>query len=166
MFPNEHIYDDIVAVAEEKWGVPASIIKAVIGEESSFSQKAGDQYREEKDIGDASYGPMQILFRTAVEMGFPNDPTRYMELMNPPLNIDLGTKYLNTILARMAAKGQTDISDVYAYYNAGAVQKDSLGRYVNSKGNPAVQARVNRFMPIYEYFMKQEAEGTLLLKKA
>jgi len=109
---------------------------------------------------------MQILFRTAVKMGFPNDPTRYMELMKPEVNIPLGTAVLREALDRMAAKGQVDIGDVYAYYNAGNVYKDDQGRYTNSKGNPNVDARVRRFFPIYQYFFDLEMKGTLLLKKA
>jgi soluble lytic murein transglycosylase-like protein len=163
MFANEHIYDDIVAAAEEQYGVPASIIKAVIGEESSFRTDYQGQYRDEPELNDASYGPMQVLFRTAVSLGFPNDPTRYMDLMKPEINIPLGTKYLRQIIDRY---GSGDVNDIYAAYNAGSVRKDAQGRYVNSKGNPNVNARVKRFEPIYAYFYEQEMAGTLLIKKA
>ena len=154
MYANEKLFDSAIYQEAENQGVPPVLIKAVIGTESSFNPSA---FREEKtasgEIWDTSYGLMQLLFRTAVSLGFPDDRSRYMELMDPAVNIHYGTILLKQLIARYGFNPK----DIYAAYNSGAVRKNTAGEYVNSKGDTAVNARVNRFYTIYEYFLRQEA---------
>lgn len=156
MFTNENTFNSIIDKEATAQGVPPVLIKAVIGTESSFNPKA---FREEKlpdgTIWDTSYGLMQLLFRTAVALGFPDDRSRYMELMDPAINIHYGTKLLKQLISRYGFNPK----DIYAAYNAGSVRKNEKGEYTNSKGNTAVNVRVNRFYGIYEYFLKEEAKA-------
>jgi soluble lytic murein transglycosylase-like protein len=149
---SQNRYDDIIAAASVGYDVPFPLIKAVIATESSFNEKA---YRPEKradgTIWDTSYGLMQLLFTTAVGLGFPNDRSRYMELMDPATNIDYGTRLLAQIIRRFGS----DPGDIYAAYNSGAPRRDAQGRYVNTKGDPAVQARVDRFLTLYDGFLRE-----------
>lgn len=157
MFTNERKYDAIIAEEAKQQSVPPVLIKAVIGTESSFNEKA---YREEKTatgvVWDASYGLMQLLFRTAVALGFPDDRSRYLELLDPKTNIHYGTKLLRQLIDRYGYQPK----DIYAAYNAGKVYKNDAGQYTNSKGDVGVNARVNRFYDIYEYFVRSESPMT------
>lgn len=154
MFTNENAFNAIIDKESTAQGVPVVLIKAVIGTESSFNPNA---FREEKTaagvIWDTSYGLMQLLFRTAVALGFPDDRSRYLELMKPEVNIHYGTKLLKQLIGRYGFNPK----DIYAAYNAGSVRKNEKGEYTNSKGDTAVNARVNRFYGIYEYFLRQQA---------
>jgi hypothetical protein len=59
-----------------------------------------------------SYGPLQILLETACELGFEGYPE---ELFNPARGVDLGAKYMATLLAW--AKG--DYTKAWCAYNGG-----------------------------------------------
>lgn len=59
-----------------------------------------------------SYGPLQILLETAVEIGFTGYPE---ELFNPAVGLDWGAKYLASLLAW--AKG--DYAKAWCAYNGG-----------------------------------------------
>ena len=81
-------YHPIIKHASAKYGVPERIIISVILQESQGNPRA---YRYESNVNDASRGLMQILYRTAVGLGYQGSPDG---LFNPEINIDLGTKYL------------------------------------------------------------------------
>jgi soluble lytic murein transglycosylase-like protein len=144
-------YDQIVQAAAVNYNVEVPLIKAVIMTESSFNPNA---YRAEPAINDGSYGLMQVLFRTAVGLGFPNDPAQHERLFDPQVNIDLGTKFLAQLQSRYS---QPD--EIYAAYNAGVARRNAAGQFVNSKGDTAVQARVDRFMGIYTKFLSEWREA-------
>lgn len=144
-------YDGIVQAASVNYGVSIPLIKAVIMTESSFNPNA---YRAEPAIKDGSYGLMQILFRTAVALGFPNDPARANELLNPQTNINFGT----ALLAKLQGRYQ-NVDDIYAAYNSGAVRKNAAGEYVNTTGDTGVQKRVDRFLGIYSDFLTEWDEA-------
>lgn len=151
-------YDEMIIAAAVNYDVPPPLIKAVIATESGFDP---DAYREEKladgTVWDASYGLMQLLFRTAVSLGFPNDRAQYLRLLEPQVNIDLGTKLLKQLIGRYGMNPP----DIYAAYNSGAVRKNAAGQYVNTKGSTAVQTRVDRFMRFYaQYAREWEATRT------
>lgn len=155
MFKDENLYDGIISQASRKYNVPVTLIKAVIGKESSFKPQAWAQDMSKGKIVAVSYGLMQLTFKTAVDLGFPNDTNRYMELMNPAVNIDLGTKYLKIIRDRY---GYRTPNDIYAAYNGGPDEpkkKNPDGSYQN----PGVQEHVTQFMPIYQYFLDREEYG-------
>ena len=134
-------FDQIIVAAAVNYEVSVPLIRAVIMTESSFNPNA---YRPEPAISDGSYGLMQVLFRTAVSLGFPNDPSQHTRLFDPATNINLGTKYL----AQLQRKYE-NVDDIYAAYNSGAVRKNAAGEYVNTKGDTGVQKRVDRFLSIY-----------------
>jgi hypothetical protein len=78
----------------QKYGVPEGLILATIGQESGWNRKA---LRLEKKIHDASYGLMQILYRTARQLGYKGErgeADKLSGLFDPAVNIDLGTKLL------------------------------------------------------------------------
>lgn len=104
------IYDIEIDAAANRYGVPFEWIKGVIGAESDFDPFA---YRAEPRINDASYGLMQILYRTANGLGYygPADG-----LFDVQLNIDLGTRLLRDLIASYGM----DFDRVYSAYNSGS----------------------------------------------
>lgn len=140
-------YDQIIQAASVNYDVPVPLIKAVIMTESTFRPNA---YRAEPAISDGSYGLMQVLFRTAVGLGFPNDPSQHQRLFDPATNIDLGTKLLSQLQARYSG-----VDEIYAAYNAGVARRNAAGQFTNSKGDTAVQTRVDRFLGYYDTFLKE-----------
>jgi hypothetical protein len=75
--------------------VPVGLILATIGQESGWNKKA---LRIERRINDASYGLMQLLYRTARQLGYKGergeaDPLT--GLFDPAVNIDLGTRLIS-----------------------------------------------------------------------
>ncbi|TAN55364.1 MAG: lytic transglycosylase domain-containing protein [Magnetospirillum sp.] len=85
---------DVVALVQQinavefgGWFDPADVL-AVIQIESSFQPTA---YRAEPQIGDASYGLMQVLYSTASDRGYGGDPAG---LFDPEVNIRIGMAQL------------------------------------------------------------------------
>jgi soluble lytic murein transglycosylase-like protein len=109
IWPNEGTFDNFITTYSLKYKVPKELIKAVIAKESSFNPKA---YRAEPKIGDASRGLMQVLERTAKNLGFTEN---VKNLFDPSKSIQYGTKLLAENLER--AKGNVDIA--ISAYNAG-----------------------------------------------
>jgi soluble lytic murein transglycosylase-like protein len=81
-------YDAAILAASGRYVVDPALIKAVISKESSWNPNA---YRAEPQIGDASRGLMQILYRTAQGIGYVGSE---QGLFDPATNIDFGTKFL------------------------------------------------------------------------
>jgi len=104
------MYDDIIAKYALQYNVPEPWIRAVIATESSWNVNA---YRAEPSIGDASYGLMQLLYRTAAGLGYSGDP---VGLYDPDTNIGLGTQ----LLSQLRAKWGDDVQAVYSAYNSGS----------------------------------------------
>jgi hypothetical protein len=90
----------IIQSASQKYGVPASLIRAVIEQESGMNPYA------ESSAG--ALGLMQLMPETARSLGI-KDP------LNPAENIDGGTKYLAQLLQQFG--GNTALA--LAAYNAG-----------------------------------------------
>jgi soluble lytic murein transglycosylase-like protein len=151
-------YDQIIQAASVNYGVSVPLIKAVIMTESSFNPNA---YRAEPAINDGSYGLMQLLFRTAVSLGFPNDPKRANELFKPDININYGTALLEKLQNQYE-----NVDDIYAAYNSGKVRKNAAGEYVNTKGDTGVQKRVDRFLGIYSDFLTEWEETAAFLQQS
>jgi len=120
-------YQTIIERHASTHGVPESWIRAVIMTESSGRASA---YREEPAIGDASYGLMQLLLRTARGLGFTGDS---QDLFDPEINIGLGTRLLSDLRRRF---GSEDFARIYSAYNSG-----SPDRYLTS---PQVATHVGR----------------------
>ena len=97
----------LIHVAAVTYGVPASLILAVIQVESNFKTNA---------ISSAgAVGLMQVMPQTAKDYGL------YDDLENPQKNIDVGTRYLRDLLLMFDG----DVKLALAAYNAGpgAVRK-------------------------------------------
>jgi len=108
------VYDDLILQASVTYNVPFHWIKAIIGAESNFNPNA---YRTEPKINDASYGLMQILYSTAVSLGYTGPPEG---LFDPMTNIGLGTKYLAQLIKHY---GSSSFERIYSAYNSGSPDK-------------------------------------------
>jgi hypothetical protein len=128
-------YDQLIWETAQRHGVDPYFVKAVVAAESSFDPKA---YRAEPRIGDASYGLMQTLYRTAKDMGYTGAPDG---LFDAATSLELGTKYLAYQLRRYNGR----LPFAAAAYNAGTAYVDSAGRFKN-------QAYVDRVMRFYQQF--------------
>jgi len=114
------LYEQEIQSASSKYGIPVEIIKAIIQVESSWNRNA---YRAELKINDASWGLMQVLYRTAQWLGYSGPPEG---LYDPATNINLGTKYLKYQWDRYG-----NWVDVFAAYNAGTAKRKTDGTYIN-----------------------------------
>lgn len=145
-------FNAAVYAASARHGVTPALIKATIAAESAFNPRA---YRAEAPRpslpptpdfpqgGDASFGLMQVLSRTARGLGYlgPLDG-----LYDPATSIDLGSKYLG----QQSRRYHGAVSDTVSSYNAGSVRMVS-GRYSN-------QAYVDRVLGYLDYFRQWEAQ--------
>lgn len=169
---NEHTWDAIVQAASVRFGVPVSLIKAIIGQESAFRPTA---YRAEPAIKDASIGLMQILLATAKGEGYTGSAgsaSSLSGLYDPTTNIMYGTSYLATCLARC----NNIIPSAVSAYNGGfrpdigfgapspkrvtvCLRRDTTGTCIESRtveaGQYANQPYVNSVLNNIAYFEAQ-----------
>ncbi len=106
-------FDDLIYEASMRYGVPFTWVKAIAGAESDWIPTA---YRAEPQINDASYGLMQILYRTAKGLGYTGQPNGLYE---PATNIDLGARYIRDLINSYGE----DFQRVYSAYNSGSPTK-------------------------------------------
>lgn len=107
-------YDALIAENEQKYGLPKMLLKALVSAESNFDPKA---YRYEKHLKDASYGLCQILYRTAVGIGFKG---KDVDLFKPEINLEYGAKYLYRVMSIWKKEeGVEKIKFGLGSYNAG-----------------------------------------------
>jgi len=111
----ENTYDAAVQQASAEFGVRVPLIKGVIGRESAFVPNAR---RGEPQIGDASYGLMQLLYSTAKGLGYTGTPEG---LYDPAVNIHYGTQ----LLAQNLSRAGGDEASAISAYNGG--WRPSLG---------------------------------------
>lgn len=117
--------EPIIIQMSEKYGVPTALIKATIKQESNWNVSAS---RFEAHKTDASWGLMQVLLATAKET-LGNSALSITQLLNPSVNIEVGTKYL----AKQLARYKGNMMDAIAAYNAGTAKKDKNGIYTNNE---------------------------------
>lgn len=85
-------YGDVIEKVAQKYDLDPQLIFATIMTESEGNPKA---YRFEPHLNDASFGLGQILYTTALSLGFTGTPE---EMYRPEINIDLiGKFHQNTI---------------------------------------------------------------------
>ena len=101
-------YNDLISTASSKYGIPESLIKAVIDVESSFNPRAGSSA--------GAKGLMQLMDGTAAGLGVNNS-------YDPAQNIDGGTKYLSYQLKHY----DNNVKTALAAYNAGPGRLQRLG---------------------------------------
>jgi soluble lytic murein transglycosylase-like protein len=122
---DQNAFDDLISESAAAYSVPPDWIKAVIGTESGFNPNAHNA----SDPGGGAFGLMQVLYSTAVGLGYEGDPEG---LYDPETNIDLGVKLMAQIIQRTGS----DFSAMYSAYNSGSATK-----YLSST---QVAANVNR----------------------
>lgn len=128
-------YDQLIWQTAGRHGVDPPLVKAVVAAESSFRPNA---YRAEPHIGDASYGLMQTLYRTAKDMGYTGAAEG---LYDPATSLEFGTRYLAYQLRRYNGK----IPFAVAAYNSGTA-------YVGGDGKFRNQTYVDRVLRFYSQF--------------
>lgn len=105
-------YKQLVLDEMDRQGIPYELAPLVFGLIEQESDWKPDAYRYEAGINDASYGLMQILLKTAREMGFRGIPN---DLFNPKINVEFGLKFLKSKLAQY----DWNIEGAVIAYNAG-----------------------------------------------
>lgn len=108
LFKNEDKYNTEILAAAKTAGIPYSIAKGLIALESAFDVRS---YRFEPHINDASYGLMQILSKTARDLGYAGTNEALYDIKT---NLFYGLKFLKTINAQYPIW-----ADTIAAYNMG-----------------------------------------------
>lgn len=147
-YARERDFDREIADAARDYRVPVPMLKAIIAAESAFNPRA---YRFEKHLNDASYGLMQLLYKTARSLGYTGQPDG---LYDPRTNIRLGAAYIADNLRTAAGNGHSMEAAISAY-NAGfsAVRRGDGKRTTNAPGAPFInQAYVDRVLKLMQYF--------------
>lgn len=149
----ENDFDTIVAAEAAAQGVPAELIKATIGAESAFVPAAR---RFEPKLNDASYGLMQVLYRTAIALGYSGTPEG---LFDPATNIHYGT----ALLAQNLNTTGGDIPRAVSAYNGGFRESLGFGKQLPN-GQFGNQPYVTRVLMNLKYFREQaqqQAQGSV-----
>jgi len=105
-------YGNMIVSIARKYSLDPRVIFATIMTESEGDERA---YRYEAHIDDASYGLGQILYQTAVGLGFQGKPE---DLYNPVVNIDLVAKYYKKTLEE---NGNVSVEQLVRAYNTGSI---------------------------------------------
>ncbi len=143
------MYDEIIKNCSRIYKIDEKLIRAIIRKESSWNPWAfrvergfwsrylagiknifwGTKEKDERwltypDIVSASYGLMQVMLTTAMELGF-----RFQypfELFDPANNIKFGC-----LLLKKSYERYGNWLDAISAYNQGNNRKDLSGKYVN-----------------------------------
>jgi soluble lytic murein transglycosylase-like protein len=114
LFAAENKFDHEFLTEAVALKIPVSVLKGFAALESAFNDKA---HREEPAIKDASYGLMQILFKTAQGVGYKGTADG---LFDPATNIHFGGLFLKGLLQKYP-----NVLDAIAAYNMGYPRKAS-----------------------------------------
>lgn len=127
--PSQYIkdYDGIISQASRRFGVDASLIKAVIKAESDFDHRAISSK--------GAQGLMQLMPRTSDEMDVASP-------FNPEENIFGGTRYLSLLLKRFNNNKKLAL----AAYNAGPERVESC------QGIPPISETRNFVKRVLDYY--------------
>jgi soluble lytic murein transglycosylase-like protein len=128
--------EPIIKEMSQKYGIPDAWIKATIKQESNWDVNAS---RYEAHKGDASWGLMQLLLKTAQDV-LGNASLNTTQLMQPRVNIEAGTKFLSQLWSRFG-----NMRDAIAAYNAGSPRLGADGKYVNQDYVDKVSKNYDRY---------------------
>lgn len=103
-------YREYIMKTADKYDIQPQLIFATIMTESMGNVRS---YRYEPRLGEASYGLGQLLYSTALSLGYSGSPEG---LYDPEVNIDLIGKYHRRTLDRY---GDLDVYKLTTAYNAG-----------------------------------------------
>lgn len=134
----------LVAGVANQYGVEPALVFAHIHVESSWNPMA---QRGEPRIGDASWGLMQVLQKTARQISG-NKNLTVSELLKPETNVLIGVKYIAQNLKRY----NNDYDKAIAAYNAGSARYKKDGSFINQD----YVNKVKRWLTFYR------AEGTIM----
>ena len=153
MFTHENDFNPIINEAGQAWDVEPALIKAVIGAESQFVPSA---YRAEPQIGDASYGLMQLLYGTAKLLGYTGATSG---LYDPTTNIRLGTRFLADLIKTADKRGYSVDSAISAYNAGFSAERPGDGKRTTDGSSPFVnQAYVDRVVSYANYYSRAGAQ--------
>ena len=175
LFANEDKYNHEILQASQEEKVPYSVLKGFFALESAFDAKS---YRAEKydnpAKNDASYGLAQVLYRTAVGLGYTGTPEG---LFDPYTSAKYGARFIANL-----HKQYSELSDVIASYNMGTPRaaSETTSRIISIYGVPgadwdyANQPYVDRVSAYISYYQAKERNDleaaarieTLIKKKA
>jgi Rod binding domain-containing protein len=119
-------YKDMISSASSKYGVPTSLINAVIGAESAGKNEAVSKA--------GAKGLMQLMDGTAKDLGVSNS-------FDPKQNIEAGTKYLSQLLNKY--DGNIDLT--LAAYNSGPGNVDKYNGIPPFNETQSYIKRVKRY---------------------
>lgn len=125
----ESEFDDLIANASKRHGVPVALIKAFIRTESTFNPEAVNP-------GDPSAGLMQTTPATA--SAFLGRPVTLNDLKNPATSIEAGTRYIAHLIRRYP------LDDAIQMYNTGEP------RFKKGLRVPDYLAKVKKYLAYYE----------------
>jgi len=120
---NQDTYAESIESAADAAGVPREIAYGLIAQESGFvatAVRAEPSYvcNLTGTTGDASYGLTQLLYCTALGLGYGGDQTG---LFDPSTNLSLGLSYVGQLISSHGG----DVSAALSAYNGG--DRPSLG---------------------------------------
>lgn len=127
----EHDFDDLIREASVNYGVPMSLIKAIIRNESTFNPEAVNP-------SDPSAGLMQTTpYMASAMLGY---KVTLEDLKDPQKAITAGTKYLDYLLN----KRKYPFDDAIQMYNLGEP------KFKKGYRAPEYLANVKRYLAYYE----------------
>lgn len=135
IFANENNIFPYAEIYASKYQLPVSLIMGIIAQESGFNQYAS---RYESSINDTSYGLMQILYTTAHDIGFNQQPENLFDI---DTNLNFGCKFLSS----KYKKYNKNLYDTISAYNGGSTKKLSNGTYKN-------QDYINKVLSYYLFY--------------
>lgn len=122
-------YDDVIAAASRRHGVPFALVKAVVAAESGFDARAVSRA--------GAQGLMQLMPATARDLGVEDS-------FDARANVDGGTRYLAALLRSFPSERLA-----LAAYNAGPSRVAKLGRVPDFPETRAYVDKVLRLRALY-----------------
>jgi soluble lytic murein transglycosylase-like protein len=138
--PNIRYFQALIDRSARARGLDAALVKAVIAVESAFDPAAVS--------AKGALGLMQVMPETGTRYGVATDRKRTLEqkLLDPEINLRIGTTYLRDLLALFVG----DVTLALAAYNAG---EQTVARYANRvPPYPETQEYVKLVQQFYELY--------------